>query len=478
MSRKHKPEEKNMRRRIRLLPSAGFFLVFLAIIAQGLTFYNGPITLSSVDGVYSLSGEPKASITYVFSGNGQVTLDFPGIPSDALILIDGIESSRPAQIMVDGSKSLSIAYTPQILGDASKSATFDPDVSFDGYPNPNRIGTYRFRLDTPYPLSSSSKPAATQPSSFAGSYLWEYSNIYSSLLTFSWNEEGIDIGIDREVPSSIDGDFEVRTKITNKGGKDLEDVALVTSFLPIDFLVKSNPDEFEQITAGNDIRMEWKKSIPLLKAGQTMEFSYTLEINDKEKSAVLRPVGAYVGEEFITESGRLELRDSSFGSSDENKSLQQDIALKDILAQAPLASDAKAILSSESAPQGFFETQGTPQNDPSYPQKPSEAKLEPLADRIKKALAKDGNEEGELKLPTKFSALEYLLAFLIASAILFALFKYLIFPAPERELLAFIMNSLQKGYGKESIRAHLRSKGISSRKIERHFTHIEKGKGL
>ena len=154
MSRKHKPEEKNMRRRIRLLPSAGFFLVFLAIIAQGLTFYNGPITLSSVDGVYSLSGEPKASITYVFSGNGQVTLDFPGIPSDALILIDGIESSRPAQIMVDGSKSLSIAYTPQILGDASKSATFDPDVSFDGYPNPNRIGTYRFRLDTPYPLSS------------------------------------------------------------------------------------------------------------------------------------------------------------------------------------------------------------------------------------------------------------------------------------------------------------------------------------
>src|SRR3989338_7791347 len=110
MSRKHKPEEKKMRRRIRLLPIAGFFIAFLAIIAQGLTFYNGPITLSSVDGMYSLSGEPKASITYVFSGNGQVTLDFPGIPSDALILIDGIESSRPAQIMVDGSKSLSIAY--------------------------------------------------------------------------------------------------------------------------------------------------------------------------------------------------------------------------------------------------------------------------------------------------------------------------------------------------------------------------------
>lgn len=284
-------------------------IMFFAVIniAAALEFYEGDAYINNIDATINVGEKLSIGINYGIYGTGIVNLDFYDLPDNAVVMHEGNEYSKKADLELDGFENIIVIYEQEINDGILKRATFNPDLRLDGKINKERIGEYTVKINSPYKIIKPSIVPSYVKEDINNYYVWNYS-VYNPALSFSWLSEGIDIEVVRKLPDELSGLFTVETILTNNG-IDLENVLLVTSFQPADFTPKSNLDEFETILDGNDIRTEWKKRIPLLKKGETKTFTYELEPSDYEQNVVLRPVFVYVDGNFAYESERLDFVD-------------------------------------------------------------------------------------------------------------------------------------------------------------------------
>lgn len=439
-------------------------LLTCAAVSAALSFYEGSVRINDIEGEVVLGQDIMVRMIYHLTGSEEVTLGFPGFQEITSVRING-ETVQPPYVMdIDGSATLNVTARLSPEGDVTRSLTVNPDLNLDGGAYAEKIPSHTLDLFTPYPITQSSKEPGFKDEGTSNRYTWSFSDVYSTSVSFSWNEQDIDVEVVREVPEFILGGFTVTTTVTNNGGV-LEDVLLITSFRPSDFIPRSNQEEFSEVVTGNDIRTEWRKPIASLGAGESRTFTYDLEINDKERLVVLRPVSVYVSDSFVYESERLELIEE----------------LQDELSELNESQEEKVLL--EGAPEnaGGEEGQATPAEESEGKEEEQSLTVSP-ADGDSSVPGTEGAQEEALRerldVPedsaggdsflgvTPVSHMIAVIALVAVGGALGIAFRSRRY---DHELLAFIEKHLQKGYSHEQLHDHLVHHGFSSRKVRRHL---------
>lgn len=465
-----------------------FFVLNIALIsafANALSFYEGDVSIELIDTkltIDSSGNSLNAVINYTFSGSDSVDIDFFGLPDNAVVNYNGQLYGKSLQINPAESNNALVTYSQQLGEGTIKGVSFNPDAYFDGIINPNRIKNVVTTLETPYKLISHSSNPSSKEEGPQNTYVWSSTFSYISTLTLTYSTQGSNIEVIRIVPNDIKDIFTVQTIVTNKGSK-ADNIVLVTSFMPSDFSPASKLDEFETIQDGNDLRIEWKKEIPSLSAGQEVTFTYDLKVNNDQQNTVLRPVLVYVNDVLAAVAKKVEFTTEFEGTA------------SDPLLRETINQESESERSTSEVPPELiappFEDLIEPGEEEAEREPTDEAEEGPieegraLTDAEKEILEKRKKEERAQKIKDslKNPTVQIVLAIVIIAvlALIYRNRKRGQHNGREGEkqiaharLHDYVMEAKRKGYSEEQIRIKLHESNIHHKVIEKHLNHAYK----
>ena len=279
-------------------------IVFLLCIgiANAIEFYEGSVVINTFNADVSIGQNADVTLNYTLAGNEKVSLNFENVPESAQITANGQSYGRSFDLEINGSAFILVKYTADVGTEAIKELTIDPNILFNGLVSANRVQNYFVKIKMPSNvnelLSSSESPSEISTEGGRKVFIWEKTNAYASSLTIDWHTLNINIDVERIVPSEITDEFVVKNVIRNNGN-DISNVRLVQTWLEGDFDPVSPLNEFERIEAGNDRRLEWKKTISSIPGGSVGEFSYRLKVLNRGENVVFRHLYLYVGDVLV-----------------------------------------------------------------------------------------------------------------------------------------------------------------------------------
>ncbi|MAE42331.1 hypothetical protein CMO93_01055 [Candidatus Woesearchaeota archaeon] len=443
---------------------AGLMFILMINIAYSLEFYKGTVNVNSIDANLTIGEELEVAAEYTFIGNEKVNLDFFNFPEDAVVMYDGVNYGKKFDLEINGDAIVTVSYTEQLNEEDFKTASFNPNVYFNGNLNTKRINSTSINLDIPYKIISASNIPIEIVYGKRNNYLWKSNDVYASRLSFSWNTQDIDLLIKREYPNMdefLEGAFTLTTTLTNKGNP-IDNMVLVTSFMPSDFEVISPKKDFETIIDGNDVRVEWKKEIPYFDSGETLQFEYKLKINDAAASVVLRPLNAYVDGSLVAVTNKLE-----FFSEESiiEQNTRGDIADREFEKR----NDIGRVLNKEP----MEPTLRVPKIGENLDGKEVFIFEGKKYVYVEKSLLDATEAEGKKELPLlSIRSIVLIVLFLIISLIIlyFKLFR----KKPDHKIIKYIQLRLEEGYTQSQITEYLLKLNIDKKKIEECFVIAKK----
>lgn len=273
-----------------------------------ISFYKGSAVVSSFKANVDITDKAEIKMHYVLSGKDNVSLEFINVPASAKITVNGKAYNRSIKIAIDNEVPITVEYTTNTGSGAAKQLSIDPNILFNGNFNSNKIGSYNVEIKMPSGvkelLSSSENPSFVQTIDGRKQLSWGKLNSYATSLTINWHEFDYDIDVQRII-NVLEDTFIVKNVVKNKG-RQVSNVKLVQSFLAGDFEAIEPLNEFETITAGNDVRLEWRKEISIIPANSTVEFEYKLKATERGENVVFRPLHLLVDNNLIKIIQRVE----------------------------------------------------------------------------------------------------------------------------------------------------------------------------
>lgn len=264
-------------------------LFFIVTPAGAQLFYTGSIHIACLSATIDVTSEATVSVKYelVNRGDATETVNLSVFPSNAQVLIDGIDLSNPVSFEAGQVREATVVYSIELSSEEFQRIQFAPMLLFDDMANAQRIKTYTVRLILPEGVNrlvSSSLPYDS--SAIQGGRLvvtWDKKDIYPSMLSVSWTTLDADIAaVKKATPSRLTsaGDIvEVEITIQNKGEDEVRDITLIDSFFPGAFEAVVPLDEFELVESEmSDPHLYWKKEVDSLKSGETKTYVYSVRV--------------------------------------------------------------------------------------------------------------------------------------------------------------------------------------------------------
>ncbi|MBI2542500.1 hypothetical protein HYV80_07390 [Candidatus Woesearchaeota archaeon] len=274
-----------------------WFLVLASISYAKIEFYTGNVEVNSFTATADLKDKAYVDMEYILTGNEDVTIEFNNVPSNAEIAVGNQKHGNKFNLQVKGETAINVKFTEELGNSPLKQFSANPNILFNGNVNSRPIAHYRARILMPEKvgelLGSSEKPTSSQKVDERQLFEWLKSDSYATALTISWHSLDVDIDVQRHIPTIINNQFTVRNVIRNNG-KEIRNVKLVQSFLEGDVEAVEPLSEFQVILAGNDIRTEWTKEMPVVDAGAAITSYYTLRAKRTGENIVFRPLEVYV----------------------------------------------------------------------------------------------------------------------------------------------------------------------------------------
>lgn len=266
----------------------GIFVILIANAGALMQFYNGKIIQDNVKiDILIENGTANVNAEYGFLNIGssaeKVKLSFPSY-QNAVIELNEQEFKRGDELeLASGEKQII-----KILYSMSANEIFNlaPEVLFNGKAHEQKIRRYIVNLHF---ANSGAKLTNYMPEFIeindanlnGRNYLYDEAGVYSSLISFEWTEIQTNIFVSRSISEiSRQGDIlEATTSITNNGD-ELNNLELQDAFLSANYKPISPIEEFKKIDSEFEPVYSWTKKINSLGAGETLTFSYKLNVTN------------------------------------------------------------------------------------------------------------------------------------------------------------------------------------------------------
>ncbi len=273
------------------------FGILLINFVSSIELYSGDAYIQSVDSEIYINGEnAKVESVYNLIGDDTVLLNFVGIPTDAVIKIDGETYPKEFEINPSGLKEVKIEYNLKTSGKI-QSITYEPKVLFDGKLNDKKVGLHSIEIITPNYLKDFIFTSEEYDSRILGNenkFVWRKTDEYLASLNLKWNNLGYNLFVNRTL-SRTGESIHVNVSLMNLGEMEINNIILEESNLAKYFTgaIPENEFSFETQNTGSEIPeilINWKKEIPVLGIGENKNFEYIIKPNPDAEKIILNPL--------------------------------------------------------------------------------------------------------------------------------------------------------------------------------------------
>jgi len=301
-------------------------LSFTAIaLADGINFYEGDLSITSVDVVVDATDDAQITATYVVKNTGSgteiVTLSF--WPEDAELTVGGLAIGATTGFAAGQQRTVVATYTKSPAGDGNlRVLRIAPELMFDGDMYAGTAGSYDIQVTLPAGIpalaASSRTPDSWSSSGGRAVAEWSASDAYPTSLTVQWNMLGANIAVsaysDTDTVTVAGQHVTVDVLVENMGATTLQNIELECSFTPADFEGIEPVDAFDITEPENsDPRLVWIESIASLGAGQSRTVSFTIAVLNAAVNISLEPIRVTIDDELVATSDHVNLETNLTG---------------------------------------------------------------------------------------------------------------------------------------------------------------------
>jgi hypothetical protein len=262
---------------------------YISIPASAALFYTGGIVIDTLSVTIDVTDRADVTLEYELANQGDdaESASLTVSPANATALIDGSELSNPVAFEPGQRRTLMFSYSLSLPDADYQSVLFAPMLLFDGMASAGTTGKYDIKLILPDGIeritysNMSYDDTSTQDGRLV--LLWEITDIYPTPFSVSWTTLDVDIAATKTVtPPGITtaGEvIEVEVTIENKGDNAVGNITITDSFYPGTFEAVSPLDEFELAQEEmSDPHLYWTKNIGSLEPGETVSYTYSVEV--------------------------------------------------------------------------------------------------------------------------------------------------------------------------------------------------------